>query len=161
MITIGVDIKPGQLLAANTRAAIEKAVKDGLMATALFGQNYAKKSILRGRKTGEIYGRGGKLKRGKNKGKFRRYHQASAPGQPPANDLGFLANNIMAEFSLTSTAGMYVTELRSKAPYSAALEFGTVHMAARPFLRPAAWQAGVQGEKMIREYVRKATRTPR
>lgn len=124
-------------------AAIEKAIMDGLMATALIGQGYAQKSILRGRKTGYLYPRGKKM------------HQASASGQPPATDTGHLANNIFAEVNQTEAM---TVEIRSKAPYSIHLEYGTKHMAARPFLRPAGWQAGIQGEKIVKSFVQAASK---
>lgn len=59
-------------------------------------------------------------------------HVASAPGSPPNRDTGVLQANI--ENSLT---GPVAAEVRSQAPYAAALEFGTSKMAARPYIRPA------------------------
>lgn len=67
-------------------------------------------------KSGHVYGR----------------HQASAPGQAPAIDTGLLANSQVAEMTgpTTAIAGF-------AAEYAPHLEFGTVRMAARPFLGPA------------------------
>lgn len=59
-------------------------------------------------------------------------HVPSAPGEPPNNDTGVLANNI--ETTQPAKNRVLVT---SKAGYSAALEFGTGKIAARPFMRPA------------------------
>lgn len=62
-------------------------------------------------------------------------HVPSAPGQPPNADTRFLDTNIETEIKANSPPTVHVT---SKAPYSAALEFGTSKMAERPFMRPAA-----------------------
>ena len=61
----------------------------------------------------------------------RREHIASAAGEAPASDTGFLVSQITQEVSNK------VGKVISSAPYSAALEFGTTTMAARPFLQPA------------------------
>jgi len=81
----------------------------------------AKANIQTGPKTGRVY------KRGKKK------HQASAPGESPATDTGFLANNIRVQANGSLTAYVVATQ-----EYAAALEFGTAKMAARPFMAPAA-----------------------
>lgn len=62
-------------------------------------------------------------------------HVPSAPGQPPNADTGVLDGNIETEI-VASGANPTVT-VTSKAPYAAALEFGTSKMAARPYMRPA------------------------
>lgn len=59
-------------------------------------------------------------------------HIPSAPGQPPNADTRFLDTNIE-----TAIGGPGVVTVTSHAPYSAALEYGTSRMAARPFMRPA------------------------
>lgn len=120
-------------------AKIEKAVQDGLLALALMGQGFAQKSILRGRKSGRIYKRGS------------RTHQASAPGEAPANDLGFLAQNVKAESTEAMTASLI-----SLAPYSVHLEYGTRNMAARPFLRPAGKEAAAKAHEVLNAYVKAA-----
>ena len=59
----------------------------------------------------------------------------SAAGEPPVTDTGFLVSNITTE---VQTEGRRVTgTVRSQAPYSAFLEFGTQQMPARPFMQPA------------------------
>lgn len=60
-------------------------------------------------------------------------HQASAPGDMPAMDTGNLANSIMVEFEEPTIAVVY-----TNVDYSAHLEFGTMRMAPRPFMTPAA-----------------------
>ena len=58
-------------------------------------------------------------------------HKPSAPGDPPNNDTGVLANNIE-----TVQIAPLVVEVSSNAPYAAAQEFGSERKAgrtARPF----------------------------
>lgn len=59
-------------------------------------------------------------------------HIPSAPGQPPNADTHFLDSNIETEIG-----GPGLVTVTSKAPYSAALEYGTSKMQARPSARPA------------------------
>jgi HK97 gp10 family phage protein len=119
---------------------IKKGVKDGLLALALMAQGEAQKSIRRGPKTGRVY------KRGKV------YHQASAPGEAPANDLGNLVNKVKAEMTEELVASTL-----SLAPYSIHLEYGTRKMAARPFLRPAGEKIKAQAEGVLNAYIKNAT----
>ena len=74
--------------------------------------------------TGRIYPRPG--------GKF---HQASAPGESPATDLGHLVNSIVADTQHART--QLLGEVTVGAEYGSHLEFGTVKMAPRPFLAPS------------------------
>ena len=58
-------------------------------------------------------------------------HVASAPGESPAIDTGFLANSIQVEADgLTASVG-------TNAEYAEHLEFGTSRMEPRPFFGPA------------------------
>tara|TARA_A100001388_G_scaffold26385_1_gene17025 strand:- start:515 stop:928 length:414 start_codon:yes stop_codon:yes gene_type:complete len=84
-------------------------------------RNEAVKSIVSGNKSGITY----------QKYQPRREHIASSAGEAPASDTGFLVSQITQEVSNK------VGKVISSAPYSAALEFGTTTMAARPFLQPA------------------------
>ena len=61
-----------------------------------------------------------------------RGHQASAPGEAPALDTGFLANSLTAEVTGPASAIVY-----TNAEYAQELEFGGSHLAPRPFLQPA------------------------
>jgi len=63
-------------------------------------------------------------------------HIASAPGDPPNNDTGLLANSIVVH-----RTGKLSAQVVSEAPYSAKLEYGTSKMAERPYMRPAAIQS--------------------
>lgn len=64
-----------------------------------------------------------------------RTHQASAPGQPPATDLGRLGASITHELGADNEG--LVARVGTNVEYALFLEVGTRHMAPRPFLRPA------------------------
>ena len=66
----------------------------------------------------------------------RRRHQASAKGESPASDTGFLVSQIKVK---KKNKDEVVVE--STAPYSAFLEFGTSEMGERPFMHPATMRA--------------------
>lgn len=66
-----------------------------------------------------------------------RAHQASAPGQMPAVDLGMLVGSLSHEIIRGRYTGYYFTAVL----YAPMLEYGTSRMLARPFLTPAAEQA--------------------
>jgi len=104
---------------------LEKNVNRAVFKSTNLIKNDAVESILRGAKTGETY----------TKYRPRRTHQASAAGEAPASDTGFLASNITMEVNRNNFGA--VGTVISSSPYSAALEFGTTKMAARPFLQPA------------------------
>jgi HK97 gp10 family phage protein len=127
---------------AALRAKIEKAVFQGLTATALIAEADAKRSIVKGPKSGRVY----------QKKNPKRTHQASAPGQPPAQDLGFLSNSIRAEAGPHQSS----VDLVASAPYAVHLEYGTRKMAPRPFMRPAGDKAAAQGGAIIKAYVDEA-----
>jgi len=78
----------------------------------------AQQSILSGTRTGRMYGT----------------HQASAPGEPPANWTGELVASGGTRYDRSRLVG----EVIFSAPYALALEFGTEKMEPRPYLRPAA-----------------------
>lgn len=84
----------------------------------------AVKSIQKGAKTGRVYERG-------SGGNLSGTHQASAPGQAPATDTGTLASSVKAQSN--SKGGTVGSSLN----YAFFLEYGTMKMDARPWLRPA------------------------
>ena len=89
-------------------------------------RNTAVDSILRGNKSGvtrTLYNP-------------RRTHTASAQGEAPASDTGFLASQITINVQ-TRANGEVVGQIISSAPYSKALEFGTTNMMPRPYMQPA------------------------
>jgi len=59
----------------------------------------------------------------------------SAPGEPPKLVTGQLRNSI--DYRVDTSANSVTVTVQAAAPYAGYLEFGTVKMAARPFLRPA------------------------
>lgn len=102
----------------------ENEIKVRLFSSANLVEAEAKQSIQRGVKSGRIYKRRSIV------------HQASAPGEPPASDTGFLVSNITKTAVEKSGTELSIS-VESKAPYSKFLEFGTRKMSARPFLQPA------------------------
>ena len=147
-MTETVEIKIEGLAAALAKvdampADIERAVQEGLLAVALVARNDAVRRVLRGPKTGRIY----------QKTNPKRTHQASAPGESPATDLGALAGSILAE----PAPGELAANLVARQPYAVHLEYGTTRMAPRPFLRPAADVASAQGSKIIMGYVQRVS----
>ena len=91
-----------------------------MLAGALVLEGFIKQSMQEGHH-GRTYSRGGHA------------HRASAPGETPAIDFGHLVNSI--ESSLIDETSSQVATNSEAAP---SLEFGTAHVAARPFMRPAA-----------------------
>lgn len=74
--------------------------------------------------------------------KYRRYEPprtgvASSPGSAPNDDRGNLVKNIIAGTGYAMATKGYEAEVRSQAPYSMDLEYGTGDMKARPFMKPA------------------------
>lgn len=78
------------------------------------------KVLMTGPKSGRQYRRGSRI------------HTASAPGEAPAVDTGFLINSIQTHIKSDTEA-----EIIIPAEYAEGLEFGTSKVAARPFVRPA------------------------
>lgn len=122
---ISVGVIRGSDFGVNSRRLTDDIRRRAIMALDAGGrivQNAARKSILDGPKTGRLYKRGKTVT-----------HQASAPGQPPANQTSTLLGTVIYEvdeqaLTATITAGTV---------YAKYLEFGTRHMAARPFMNPA------------------------
>lgn len=92
---------------------------------------------------GRVYRRG-RFRRGQSRGlggfrargEGRRFHRASAPGQPPAEDTGKLYREITVR---RLKSGEY--RVRFGARYAGYLEFGTNRIAKRPFVLPAIEKA--------------------
>ena len=96
------------------RRQITEIVTYGLNAT----RNTAVIGIAQGVKSGKVRPDGSR---------------ASAEGEFPATDTGFLANNIVVKRDTDGLGG----DVESRADYSASLEFGTSKMGARPFMQPS------------------------
>lgn len=115
----------------NLASRITRAIARGTTRSALLVQGTARNKILRDKKSGKLYKRG------------KRFHRASAPLEPPANDTGNLQRSIKV---VNATPGVFVTaKVEADAKYAKALEYGTrkagrnrkVYIAERPFMRPA------------------------
>lgn len=101
----------------------------------------AKAKIKEPGRSGKIYTFGG------------RTHQASAPGEPPAEITGRLARSIRWT-RMTDTPGSFATA-GSNLSYARVLEFGGMNddgqwVASRPFLFPAFREAINQAEIMLK-----------
>ena len=75
--------------------------------------------------------KGGGGKRARPRRSYR--YEASAPGEPPRKRTGTLQKSITADVS--EVGFDVVIRVGSKVPYAPHLEFGTVRMRARPWLR--------------------------
>lgn len=103
-------------------------------------RNDAISSIAQGSKSGRVYKRGNVT------------HKASAPGEAPATDTGFLVSQINLQMDQDKLGA----SIDSKAPYSSFLEFGTSKMSARPFLQPALEMNKKKITAKIRAAIKKA-----
>lgn len=105
-------------------AEIKKDIAAALFVSGLKIEENAKLSIAQESKSGVVYQRRTVV------------HQASAPGEAPANDTGRLLNSIQTS---AENSGMVVNinAGSSMVDYAIHLEYGTSDMAARPFMKPA------------------------
>lgn len=103
---------------------IDKQLDIALFASGKHVEKEAKESILSGDKTGRIYQRRSVT------------HRASAPGEAPASDTGRLVNSINVYLDKAAKTALVIAG-RGSVKYATMLEFGTLKMAARPFMHPA------------------------
>lgn len=101
-----------------------------------FVRNEAVQGIASGPASGRIYKKGGKT------------GQRSAAGEYPMTDEGGLIQGIATKFTNKGLRG----RVESNAPYSAALEFGTLKMAARPFLQPSLEAVRPKIRELLNKY---------
>ncbi len=78
-------------------------------------------------------------------------HVPSKPGEPPNRDTGVLQAHIE-----TSQPDPLTVEVKSSAPYAAALEFGTSKMAERPYMRPARDSEEPKIQRLFEDELNKA-----
>lgn len=102
----------------------EKHLKNLVQRSTSIVEGTAKQSILKGG-TGITY----------QKYNPRRQHTASAEGEPPASDTGFLVSSISS--SVKRTKNSVIGQIIASAPYAPHLEFGTRDIRPRPFMQPA------------------------
>lgn len=135
-------------LQALAGATTQREIGAALFAGGELIQTHAQRSIT----AGAVSGRG---------------HTPSAPGTPPSNDSGVLANNI--ETTQPAVTRVLVT---SSAPYSAAQEFGAdianafgngtaVTLPARPFMRPARDAKRQEVQELVEKAMNRAVRKSR
>jgi len=101
---------------------LERDMQEVLLGGGQLIRGEAIRSIQTGAKSGKTYKRYNPT----------RTHKASAPGEAPASDTGFLVSNIRVKDQKD------FVEVRSEASYSKFLEYGTSKMLARPFMFPAS-----------------------
>lgn len=108
--------------------ACKEVVADGkrtmgqlLLEGATMTHQFAVQLISQGGRSGKLYKRW----------KGEKFHQASAPGEPPKSDKGVLLQNLTIEKE--GTEG-YTVGSRKGAPWGFWLQFGTAKMGARPWL---------------------------
>lgn len=140
-LSIKLDDARLKTLGAEAHRGLSRVVTEAASAV----QAHAQDSIRSGPKTGRLYELGETevsftTKGGDavsftaRKGQAAKQHQASAPGEAPANEIGNLADSIFLH-----RTGDLAVEVVAPAEYAAALEFGTEDgkIAPRPFLGPA------------------------
>ena len=102
---------------------IRRAVKKWLNVVGLLVLNSAKRRILRGPNSGEVY----------EKYNPRRTHQASAPGESPASDTGTLVRGVVMQVDEAA----HEVNVGTNVQHGKWTELGTRNMEARPWLAPA------------------------
>ena len=122
-----------------------RAISNSLYIVAQNAVTIARKSIMKGPKSGRLYGAAADVskvtKGGKgHKAALKRVHRASRRGEAPANDTGNLVRSIFA-IAPSGAGAVKVAYLRANADYAKALEYGTRFIRPRPFAEPAAKQA--------------------
>jgi len=103
----------------SVRRQIRRGVKRNVTAAAYLWDGAMKEAIAESG-SGRVYQRGGVR------------HRASAPGEPPATDTGYLLNSVD-----TQVEGLQA-KVGNTAEYALYLERGTQHIAPRPFVRESA-----------------------
>ena len=142
VVGIGFEIDTKKLEAklASYPDEIVRNVEAAQKANAFDAQSVSRQMVQSGARSGRTYKRRSIT------------HQASAPGEPPKTDTGYLVSRIRG----------YVEErivcvLEAGTRYASMLEFGTSKMGPRPFLqRSAAYMMKQRGTKRLIAAVRKA-----
>lgn len=122
-------------VAASTKA-VKKGIRRSLFEIGRENQTYLRNLILDKNKNGRIYVIRGKL------------HQASAPGEAPANLSGGLQKSV--DFNVRGSTEMAFGE---KKPYGKYLERGTSRMAARPHVGRTVKERGNQNRTIFADSI--------
>lgn len=99
-------------------AMSDRAAEGGLRQALGEYERILKTDVLNRAGTGKQYGK----------------HQASAPGEPPARDLGNLVANTNADPTIRDDGDAKVGTVTANANYARPLHEGTERIAARPFM---------------------------
>ncbi|MEM7522565.1 MAG: HK97-gp10 family putative phage morphogenesis protein [Pseudomonadota bacterium] len=129
MISVSVSKRSEQVLIDLQHAPRlwEEGVTEALHDIGQIASKEARRLIRQGPKTGRVY-----VRRGQR-------HQASAPGQSPAEDTGRLSRSVGYR-----VRGSRQLAVGAQASYAAFLERGTRKMAPRPFILAAANNTAAQ-----------------
>lgn len=131
-----VDSLTGKLHALPAR--VRSGVLKGLQAISLLLQNRARRGLQSGPKSGRIYKRRSVT------------HQASAPGEFPATDTGFLVRSVVGEVVKDTLEAV----LSAGVLYAKWLELGTRFMRPRPFLVPTLEEVSKQAPEILSKAVK-------
>jgi len=128
---------------------VERKVNAALIIAGEVVATEARRSVQNSPRGGRTY----------QKYKPRREHTASAAGEAPATDLGFLVRSITTEAD-PANARVFVLCAHSIAPYAKVLEYGSMsrNLQPRPFMRPALRAKRGHVEKIVLKAVREAIR---
>lgn len=121
-------------------ALIRKGAMRGVVRAITLVETEAVRLIMHTPKTGRIYRRRGVE------------HQASAPGEPFANDTGRLLNSRTIEPDAQDLSASLVF----RTEYAAALEYGTRTMEPRPYAMPAAMNKAEAARDAIAQEIQAA-----
>lgn len=125
---------------------------DNIMAELIAGANDIRNDIILSMrntpKTGKLYSKGYKNKKGKTA-----MHRSSSPGNPPAVDTGDLLRSIIVDARHTEVE---VGSIITNPPYPKWLEDGTARMAARPWLDPVVRRQAPRIHMAVRRALRAA-----
>lgn len=124
MTTFSVEMDGMPEFSRHTKAiqdAIEANLRAALVSSGNDMQRTMVDSILREPKSGRVYGN----------------HRASAPGEAPASDTGFLVSRILTYPDLQRMLVDIGIKAQNAVKYAGYLEFGTQNLEPRPFVKPA------------------------
>ena len=133
----------------NTKLFAEAVIAGTILAAYEIGSETTKEQrrlITSGKKTGRVYN--------VNINGRRIRHQASAPGQPPANLSGNLQRN--AYYKVKGWNQVIIGNdavSKKNAPYPVFLEYGTSRMAARPFVNKAIHNKEIQNIRSLEFHI--------